>query len=125
MPKAYRPITLFKILLKGMERAINWLLGERVVALALPNQHTYTRGLGTETALFSFSDPVESVFHRGYLTACRKLHFIIPTFLVQPGTNEKTALLFLKILHTERVFAMLFSVTRPQSRYQTRRAKSF
>ncbi len=69
MPKAYRPITLFKILLKGMERAINWLLGERVVALALPNQHTYTRGLGTETALFSFSDPVESVFHRGYLTA--------------------------------------------------------
>ncbi len=96
MPKAYRPITLFKILLKGMERAINWLLGEMVVVLALPIQHTYTRGLGTETALFSFSDPVESVFHRGYLTACRKLHFIIPTFLVQPGTNEKTALLFLK-----------------------------
>ena len=65
VPKAYRPITLSNFLLKVMERVINWFLSERVIALPLPNQHAYTRGLGTETALSSFADLVENAFHRG------------------------------------------------------------
>ncbi len=63
--KAYRPITLSNFLLKVMERVINWFLSERVIALPLPNQHVYTRGQGTETALSSFADLVVSAFHRG------------------------------------------------------------
>ncbi len=65
VPKAYRPITLSNFLLKVMERVINWFLSERVIALPLPNQHAYMRGLGTETALSSFANLVESAFHRG------------------------------------------------------------
>ena len=53
VPKAYRPITLSNFLLKVMEKVINWFLSERVIALPLPNQHVYTRGLGTETVLSS------------------------------------------------------------------------
>ena len=65
VPKAYRPITLSNFILKVMERVINWFLSERVIALPFPNQHVYKRGLGTETALSSFADLVESAFHRG------------------------------------------------------------
>ncbi len=65
VPKDYRPITLSNFLLKVFERVINWFLSERVIALQLPNQHEYTRGLGTETALSSFADLVENAFHRG------------------------------------------------------------
>ncbi len=65
VPKAYRPITLSNFLLKVMERVINWFLSERVISFPLPNQHAYTKGLGTETALSSFTDLVESVFHKG------------------------------------------------------------
>ncbi len=65
MPKAYRPITLSNFLLKVMEKVIHWFLGERVVALPLPNMHANTRDLGTEMTLLSFSDLVESAFHRG------------------------------------------------------------
>ena len=36
-----------------------------MIALPLPNQHAYTKGLGTETALSSFADLMESAFHRG------------------------------------------------------------
>ncbi len=62
VPKADNPSNF---LLKVMERVIIWFLIERVIALPLPNQHAYTRGLGTETALLSFADLVESTFHRG------------------------------------------------------------
>ncbi len=65
MPKAYRPITLSNFLLKVMERVINWFLSKWVVALPLPNQHTYTKRLGTEMALSSFADLVESAFQKG------------------------------------------------------------
>ncbi len=58
VPKAYRRITLLNFLFKSMERVF---LSERAIALPLLNQHTSTRGLGTET----FTDLVESVFHRG------------------------------------------------------------
>ncbi len=51
VPKAYRPITLSNFLPKVMERVINWFLSERVIALPLPNQHAYTRGLGRDGAL--------------------------------------------------------------------------
>ena len=65
VPKDYRPITLSNFLLKEIKRIINWFLSERVISLPLPNQHTYTRGLGTETALSTFADLVESAFYRG------------------------------------------------------------
>ena len=38
---------------------------DATVALPLPNQHEYTKGLGTETAVSSFADLGESAFHRG------------------------------------------------------------
>ncbi len=37
------------------------VLSKRVIALPLPNQHVYTKGMG----LSSFVDLVESAFHRG------------------------------------------------------------
>lgn len=57
-------------LLKSSERETNWFLSERVVALTFANQHAYTKGPGTETALSSFSDLMERPVHRG----CNSVH---------------------------------------------------
>ena len=50
-PKAYRPITLSNFLLKGLERIVQWRLQETTLSEPLLNQHAYTRGRSTETAL--------------------------------------------------------------------------
>ncbi len=65
VPKAYRPITLSSFLLKGLERLIQWFIQERLISKPLPNQHAYTTRLGTETALCTFVDEVESMTLRG------------------------------------------------------------
>lgn len=64
-PKAYRPITLSSFVLKTVERVVLWYLLERVISMPLPNQHAYTAGLSTETALSTFVDAVEKAIHRG------------------------------------------------------------
>ena len=50
-PRAYRPITLSNFLLKGLERIIQWRLQETTLNQPLLNQHAFTRGRSTETAL--------------------------------------------------------------------------
>jgi len=51
VPKAYRPITLSNYLLKGLERIIQWYIHSTFIQKPLFNQHAYTVGLSTDTAL--------------------------------------------------------------------------
>ena len=65
LAKAYRPITLSNFMLKGLERIIQWLIGEKFITEPLPNQHAYTPGLSTETALMGFANMLEKNLMRG------------------------------------------------------------
>ncbi len=65
VPKAYRPITLSSFVLKGLERVVQWYILEKIIPEPLVNQHAYTRGLSTETALSAFTSEVESMLMRG------------------------------------------------------------
>ena len=61
-PRAFRPISLTTFLFKTMERVVQWFLEEKV----LPgnplhkNQHAFTRGRSTDTALAMLVDRLES-----------------------------------------------------------------
>jgi hypothetical protein len=58
-PKAYRPITLSSFLLKALERVIQWCILEKYITKPLANQHAYTKGLSTETAISQVYDIIE------------------------------------------------------------------
>ena len=62
--KSCRPKTLSSFVLKGLERIMLWYLREKVITKALECQHTYTRGLLTESALLEVLDYIESSFYR-------------------------------------------------------------
>ena len=64
-PKAYRPITLSSFVLKTLERLVQWFINDHIIIRPLVNQHAYTRGRSTETALSDFIDLVEAAFLRG------------------------------------------------------------
>lgn len=64
VPKAYRPITLSNFMLKGLERLVQWYIQENFIKDPLPNQHAYTSRLGTDTALSTFVDALESMLLR-------------------------------------------------------------
>jgi len=64
VPKSFRPITLSNFLLKGLERIVQWELNATVLA-PLYNQHAYTPGLSTETALSEAVDFIEKNTLRG------------------------------------------------------------
>ena len=65
-PRAFRPISLTTFLFKTMERVVQWYLEENV----LPNnplhknQHAFSRGKGTDTALAALVDRLESAILR-------------------------------------------------------------
>lgn len=63
-PKSYRPITLSTFLLKGLERLIQWEINYRIIQGPLTNQHAYTAGYSTETALSTVVDLIESAVYR-------------------------------------------------------------
>ena len=65
VPKAYRPISLSSFVLKTLERVLLWYILDHSIREPLVNQHAYTRGLSTETALSTFVDKVESAILRG------------------------------------------------------------
>ncbi len=75
-----------------MERVIHWFLSERVIALPLQNQHTYTRGLGRETVLSTFADLVESAFHRGKKSLVVSLDCSGPGFRLIKFSSAEEAL---------------------------------
>lgn len=64
-PKAFRPISLTSFLGKGLERIIQWYINEHIIPEPLPNQHAYTRGMGTETALTEVVNFAEKMILRG------------------------------------------------------------
>ena len=64
-PKAYRPITLSNFILKTLERCVQWFITDHCLKKPLVNQHAYTRGLSTETALSEFIDVVERATFSG------------------------------------------------------------
>ena len=72
-PKAYRPITLSCFILKGLERVVLWYMREKVVKTRLVSQHTYTRGLSTETALLEVADYIERSLYRQKVTIAASL----------------------------------------------------
>ena len=63
-PKAYRPITLSNFILKTLERVVQWFINDHIITKPLVNQHAYTRGRSTETALSDFINQVEASFLR-------------------------------------------------------------
>ena len=50
-PKTYRPIGLSSTILKLCERMVNWRLKSTVLKSGVPNQHAFTLGYSTETAI--------------------------------------------------------------------------
>ena len=66
-PKSYRPITLSSFMLKTLERVIQWYILENHIKKPLANQHAYTKGLSTETALSTVMDTIEGALLNGHL----------------------------------------------------------
>ena len=59
-PKAFRPISLTNFLLKGLERIIVWRTDEKLLDFPIhPNQHGFTKGKSTESALSAVIDILE------------------------------------------------------------------
>jgi hypothetical protein len=65
-PRAFRPITLANFIFKGVERIMGWNLEEDTFTSypQSPQQHAFKQGMGTETALTSVLDHVESAILR-------------------------------------------------------------
>jgi ribonuclease HI len=59
LAKSFRPITLSNFVLKGLERIVQWFLNENFLQTPLLNQHAYTAGYSTDTALSEVVDVVE------------------------------------------------------------------
>jgi hypothetical protein len=80
--RSFRPISLSSFLFKGMERIVGWHLEETSLKTQpiSPNQHAFTRGKGTETALSSVVDKIESKILRN--------QFVLGVFLDIEGAFD-------------------------------------
>ena len=64
-PKSYRPITLSSFLLKTLERIIQWWLLRKPELKLLCDQHAFTKGRSTETAIHRVINKIEQNALRG------------------------------------------------------------
>ena len=64
MPKSYRPITLSNFFLKTLERLVQWYVRDVVMTGPLKNQHAYTVGRSTDSALEKVVDLLEKAVLR-------------------------------------------------------------
>ena len=64
-PKAFRPITLANVLLKGLEKIMTWHNKAFTEIERLPNQFGFCSGSSTETAISKLVDRIESGIFRG------------------------------------------------------------
>ena len=78
-PKAFRPITLSNVILKAMERVLLWSINNDINPL--PNQHGFTRGRSTESAISALVNQIEKNLNR-------KSHGIVVYFDVQAAYDS-------------------------------------
>ena len=65
-PNSFRPISMFNVLLKGLEKLVKWNL-ERTALAEKPfnkTQHAYSRVKNADTALATLTDLIEKGFLR-------------------------------------------------------------
>ena len=68
--KDYRPITLSNFLLKGLERVILWEIEECIKGTPLKNQHAFTKGKSTDSAIGEVINKVEKhIYNNQYCLA--------------------------------------------------------
>ncbi len=69
-PKSLRPITLSNYLIKGLEKLIKWKLEETSLQEnpLHVNQHAFTKGKGTDTALLQVVDNIQRGLQRNQFT---------------------------------------------------------
>ena len=68
IPKSYRPISLSNFLLKGLERLVVWKMDKDLEEAPLhPQQHGFTKGKSTESAISNTIDYIEQqLFERSH-----------------------------------------------------------
>ena len=64
-PKSYRPIGLSSTMLKLCERLVNWRLKDTILKQGIPQQHAFTLGKSTESAISELVNFLEKAKHLG------------------------------------------------------------
>ena len=69
---SFRPISLTQFLFKSMERVIEWSLREQADKIGQISyfQHAYSRSKGTDTALSTLVNLIESAILRKTIVSC-------------------------------------------------------